>query len=288
MKLITISTLTLSLMLGSVSFAQNGGNQGPGGNFPPAPETRPQVPNFPQVEVPQEIIDLREEIAGIKEQLDVSRQAVIDALGDDPSREAVAVAMAAWHEANTETIDAMKALNDELRELIAENRPEEPRFEVPEEIQEKREDLRESRQLLAESRRQVILGLGENPADEDVAAALEAWKSENADSIEATKALSQEIRDWFRENRPPRPMRGRGDEVSQRRNDFQQNRQALRENRRALAEQMQDPNLTEEDRQALIESFREEQRDLLMQRKNLLRERRDAEAGAGGDRRPNG
>ena len=51
---------------------------------------------------------------------------------------------------------------------------------------------------------------------------------------------------------------------------------------------MQDPSLTPEERRTLMQQFRDEQKEVLQARRELLRQKRNAQAGAGGDRRPGG
>lgn len=252
---------------------------------------RPGGPPTPPFggEVPEEVQVLHSEIDALRDSLRTSRDAVIAALGEDPSREAIMAAVAAWETDNAATLEEVEALATELRALIQANRPEDVTPpEISDEALQAREELKTRRQALADSRRATILALGENPTDEAVRAAIEAWRTENADEISAVEALAAEIRDVFRGMRPDRagPQMDAG--MAARREGFRENARALKENRKALREQMQDPNLTPGERRTLLQQFREDQKEILQARREMLREKRAAEAGAGGDRRPGG
>lgn len=238
-------------------------------------------------EVLAEITALREEIVVIRQTLRESRDAILADLGDVTDEERLA-ALANWREDNAGTFDELRTLTDELRAIIQENRPDRPFIDIPEEILTKREELRNRRQALAESRRQVILNLGDDPTDEAVRSAMEAWRTENADELAAVQALATEIRDWFRENRPMRPHAFDTPRMLARRAAFRDNVQTMRQNRRELRNQMSNPDLTEEQRRELIQAFREEQRDLMRERQMLKRQERLDQGGVGGDRRPGG
>lgn len=240
-------------------------------------------------EVPEEVKDLHTQIDAIRDSLKTSREAAIASLGEDPTREAVIAAVAVWQTENAATIAEMEGLTAQLRTLIQENRPADPnRPEISEETLQAREALKSRREALADSRREAILGLGENPTDEAVRAAIEAWRTANADEIAAVEALAAELRDSFRGMRPDRPGMHQDAGMMARREGFKENAEAMRQNRQELRQQMQDPNLTPEERRALMQQFRDEQKDVLQARRELLRQKRTAESGAGGDRRPGG
>jgi hypothetical protein len=240
-------------------------------------------------DIPEEVQALHTEIDAIREALRLSRDAAIEALGEDPSREAVMAAVAAWHTENEATLAEMETLSTELRALIQENRPVDvDRPEISEEALQAREELKTRRDALADSRRAAILALGESPTDEAVRAAIEAWRTENADEIASVEALAAEIRQTFRGMRPERPGPRMDEGMMARREGFRENARELRQNRQALREQLQDPALTPEERRTLMQQFRDEQQEVLQARRELLREKRAAQAGAGGDRRPGG
>jgi len=279
MKRIIITLCSLGLIAGT-TFAQPGPGNGSPGNVPPGIE----VPDIDK-EIPSEILDLRAEIKAMRDDLRDSREEALEALGEDATIVEKRNAMEAWREANSDALGEVQELSQELRELIRDYRSEDPRFEIPDDIIEKREALREQRATLAESRKAAIDALGDEATDEEIRAAIEDWREENATAIAAARALADELRDWFRENRPPRP---RPAAVAQRRAEFRKNMQDIRENRRELRQSLQDPNLTEEEREQLIADFREQQREFIQERKALRRQQRLDQGGVGGDRRPGG
>ncbi len=265
------SGLLLTVVSASAQF------QGP----PPGP------PPF-RGEVPEEVQDLHTQIDAIRSSLKVSRKAAI-ALGEDPTREAVMAAVAAWHTDNEATLAEMETLTAQLRTLIQENRPGDTnRPAIPEETIQARDELKTRRDALADSRREAILALGESPTDEAVRAAIEAWRTANADEIASVEAMAAELRDSFRGMRPDRPGPHTDAGMVARREGFKENAEALRQNRQELRQQMQDPSLTPEERRTLMQQFRDEQKEVLQARRELLRQKRNAQAGAGGDRRPGG
>jgi hypothetical protein len=291
MKKLIITLCSFGLLLG-VAQAQPMGPNDPGFSGPPAdmpagpPEGRPQLP--PDFEMPEEVVALHEEVRMLRDAIRDSREAALAALGDDATVEERIVAMTLWREDNAASIEEMRALSQELWELIRENRPDGRWAEIPEVILALREELKDSRIALAESRRDAILALGENPTDEAVREAIDAWREANVDALADAQALAMELRDWFRENRPERPVRPNTPGMAQRRAEFRDNVAAMRQNRRELAGQMANPELTPEQRQELIQAFREDQRELLQERKALKRQERIDQGGVGGDRRPGG
>jgi hypothetical protein len=146
-------------------------------------------------------------------------------------------------------------------------------------------DLRRS---LADSRRAAILALGEDPTDEEVQAAIEAWRTANADVLTEVEDLSKELRDWFRANRPGRAAPSRSQGMADRAANFRENAKALRQNRQAMRNELGNPDLTPEQRRAMIQEFREEQRQILSEQKELRRQERLNQGVGGGDRRPEG
>lgn len=265
MKKLLITLLALGLGFGFTQAQQEGpggGSMDPSGEF----------------DVPEDIQVLRTELESLKAELKTSRDTLLDELeASEATREEKIVALAEWRTANEDKITAIQDLAEQLRDLVDEYRPD--RIEVPEWIQEKRTELRTLRQQLADSRRAAILAL-EDPTDAEIRAAIEAWRSENEAQIAATRALAEEIRTWFQENRPHRPPPGMSDGMVQRRGQFRQNIQEMRQ----LRTQLMDPNLSEED----YDRIREQQRLLLQERKELMRQKRIHEGDAGGDRRPQG
>ena len=285
MKKLFIPLISMGLLLGSVNAQMDGPGfgDGPAGQ---APVFDPPADIDP--EVLAEIMELRDAVQEIRTELRDSRKSVIEALGPDATREEKIAALAAWRDENADSHGELRALNEELRALIHENRPDRPEIEIPEEIIADREELKDRRIALAESRREAILALGEDPTDEAVREAIETWRTENADEVEAVRELAKGIRQWFKENRPGRDGRIMTPRMLQRRLAFRDNVREMRENRRELREQMQDPDLTDEERKDLMQEFRQKQRELMRERKQLKREERLNQGEGGGDRRPGG
>ena len=228
-------------------------------------------------EVPQEILDIRAEMDALKTALHASRDELLATLVDATDEERLA-ALAAWREEHAAEFQAIYELADQLRAAIHEYRPD-MHVEIPPDIQAKREQLREMRQTLAQSRQQAILAL-EDPTDEEIRAAVEAWKVQNQEQIAATQQLAQEIRNWFRENRPDRPPPDVTQSMLQRKLRFRENINEAQQ----LRLQMEGLDPDSEEHAAL----RQQLRSLLQERKQLMRNKRIGEGGAGGDRRPEG
>jgi len=228
-------------------------------------------------EVPQDILDIRAELASLREALHLDREALLATLVDATDEEKMA-ALSEWRAEHEADFLAIQDLAAQLRALVEEYRPD-MHFPIPEEIQAKRLQLREMHQNLAQSRRQAILAL-EDPTDEEIRATVEAWKAENAEAIAATKALSEEIRNWFRENRPHRPPPEVTREMTRRRARFKENSTEIRQ----IRHQME--GLDSESGE--YAQLQEQLRSLLHERKQLMRNKRTGEGGVGGDRRPGG
>mgnify|MGYP006301386907 CR=1 FL=1 len=290
MKKLIITLSSLGFLLLSAQ-----GQMGGPGSGPMDPSTDPQMgpggPNMPDnvaAGLPEEIQALRDELQILRESLMAERQAVIDALGEDASREEIIAAVVQWENANSDVLAEMRAQAEALREEVMANRPGFDRNPIPEDIIAQREDLNEQRRALAESRRDAILALGEDPTDEEVQDAIDQWRADNAEAIADVEVLAAELRDWFRSNRPGRVNAPDSPRMSQRAAAFRENAQAIRQNRQQLRNQLQNPDLTPEARRELMQQFRQEQRTILQERQELKRQERIDQAGAGGDRRPGG
>jgi hypothetical protein len=248
------------------------------------------MPEMPGFEIPEEVLALHAEVAALRDALRADRTAVIDSLGTDATRDDIKAALEAWHDSPEVVVqrDELNALTKDLRDIVKENRPERPVIEVPEEIEAKRVDLEASREALAASREAVVAALGEDATDEDVRAAIDAWREENSVEIDAAKALAEEIRNWFRDNRPERPDRpfapGKG--MKDRFKDFKENANAMRDAHMQFREDLKNPDLTPEQRREIIQQFKQDQQELLNERKQLKRQGRDDGDSVGGGRRP--
>lgn len=289
MKKLLITLCSFGLVLGLAQGQMGDGfGDGSGGMEGPMHNMPPPLPEDLDPEVYEAITTLHTEIVAMRQALAESRAAALAELDDDATREERIAALTLWREENASTIEDLHTLTEELRSIIAENRPDRPFVEIPEEILALRTELRERRVALAQSRREAILTLGEDPTDEEIRAAIEAWRTENADEIAAVRALSQEIRDWFRENRPHRQGAFDTPRMEQRRGEFRENVRAMHASRQELRNQLGNPDLTEEERHHLIQNFREQQRELMRERQMLKRQERIDQGGVGGDRRPGG
>lgn len=281
MKKLIITMTALGLLLGAAQ-----GQNGPGPGGPPA--DFPQGPPEFVADVPEEILTLRAEIKALRDELTASREALLKEIDETATREEKRAAIQQWNETHRASMANLRELSEELRAMIHENRPGGPPMDIPEDILDMRADLRDQRQALADSRRVALAAIGENPTDEDVRAAIEAWRAANADAIAEVQALADELRTWFQDNRPERPGRAFTPGMAERRADFRANLASMKENRMAFSEKMRDPNLDPEMRHALIQEFREQNRELMQERKALMRQQRIDQGGVGGDRRPGG
>ena len=152
-------------------------------------------------------------------------------------------------------------------------------WEIPGDILALREQLIVARQALKTSRDALIASLQEQGATQDeIRAAVEAWRVENAGEIETVRQMAMEIRQWFRENRPDRPFPEMTQEMMQRRSQFRENIMEVRQLRERL--RTCDPDSEE------CDQLRLQLREKLQERKTLMRNRRAGEGGVGGDRRP--
>lgn len=284
---LTLSILALStpLVFGQMQDGSGGMQDGSGPNGPR--EDRPRMG-----EMPEEVNELRTEFNDLREQLRDSRQAVIDELGEDATQEERLQALAQWREDNADLIENVQGVGDELRETIHAYRPDLPEVAVPQDVRDQRQELNNLRRDLNQSRSEAIAALGEDATDEEVQAAIEDWEADNAEQIEDMEALADELKTWFRENRPARGGRDsamgpqRRQEMQQRRQEFKQNLDTMRQERKALRDEISGSDLTPEERQAKIQEFRDDQRQLMEERKQLKREQRRSGGDTGGDRRP--
>lgn len=154
---------------------------------------------------------------------------------------------------------------------------------VPEDILALHEAMLAEREALRASRETAIEGLTD---EAEIRAALEDWRAENQEAIDDIRANAQQVRDWFRANRPERPGAGQTDGMRQRRLQFRANVAEMQLERHQLRLQLQDPDLTEEEREALIQAFRDENRET-MQRLRARKRQQRLEGDGGGDRRGN-
>lgn len=242
----------------------------------------------PAIPIPDDILALRSEMHALRSELEASRRATVDSLGSTPDRAAVIAALAEWRLTNADTIAEVEAMAAEIREIMADLRPDGlPVRPVPEFIAAQRTELIALRTELAESRAGVIAELGPNATVEDIRSAIAEWHIDNADAIAAMRALSQELANWMRSNRPVREDRaGPSAEVMERRQALQQDAQTLRRERQQLRQDL--ATATPEEREAIIRAFQQQQRELMQERRELRRLERLGGSGVGGDSRRGG
>lgn len=248
----------------------------------------PPAPDFTPVRPDPAIAELRATVAELQRAVADSRAVLMRSLYDATDAERQA-ALENWYTENAALLASLRVHQQELGDLLRDGVGRPLPIDVPDEIKAKQELLAESRELLHAARTDLLSSLGEDATDEEIRAALADWRAANQDAIDNVQALAAEIRDWFRAQRPEpamRPDRPVDPQLQERRAAFRENAQAIRENRRALADQMSDPDLTAEERQAIIEAFRAEQREIMQERVDMRRQAREARTGEGGDRRP--
>jgi len=135
--------------------------------------------------------------------------------------------------------------------------------------------------ILKQDRDALLAQLQEQGAtDEEVRAALMAWREEHAGDVGEIRELAQQIRNYFRENRPERPDPTVTQAMLNRRERFRINTQEIVQLRQQLRTMDPEDEACQELRQQLQQKLQE--------RKVMLRNKRTQEGGgAGGDRRGN-
>lgn len=275
-KLLSILT-GIALLSGGVAFAQGARH---GQDDIPRPE--PTRPIFDP-----DIAEMRASLAALQAELAAARRDLVASLEGIPVEER-REAMERFREENADLVAGIRDLAESIRDAAAEYRPERPeRPSVPEEIIATRQELAGLRSELARSRAAVLSGLDEDATREDIAEALAEWRAENAETIEKASDLQTIVDGWFAENRPAQrgPGRDVDPELAERRMNFRESARAMRENRAAAREQLRGASADE--REALMMQLREQQRELLQERRDLRRMER-MHRDPGGDRRPGG
>ncbi len=130
-------------------------------------EYRPGRPDVPAV--PNEILAARRELSVLRAELAESRAAALSDLGEDASAEDIAAALAAWREANKESIDEAADLQAEINDWFAENRSVRrgPPADVDPELAERRNAFRESAHAMREERAELRSKLRDAESVED-------------------------------------------------------------------------------------------------------------------------
>lgn len=295
MKKITLLSIGLGL-LASPIIAQTQGSYAPatGEPRPGQTEERPSDSMRPGIDsyIPEGLLNMRGDLQNLRSDIRESRQAVLSDLGLDATLEERHAAMTAWQSANADRIAEAEALAASIRANIMENRPgnrvDRPeRPNVPEDIAEKQAERSSLQGQLAEARSALIAELRAEGADaEAIGAAMAGWREDNADLIEQVQGLGQDIAAWAQAQRAERGGRPENAQMDQRRAEFAKNASDMREARASLGQQMRGP-MDPEERQALIEEFRQNQRELMEEQKELRRQQRIGGGDdLGGDRRP--
>ena len=147
-----------------------------------------------------------------------------------------------------------------LREF-REDRPRPIADNLPEELKEDIAAYRESKQALRAELRAALEGIEDA---EERQAAIEQFRVDNADAIEAQKTAAAEIREAIQEYREenPRPdVEGlpTREDVAERRERFREQRETRRDERREFLESLE--GLSEEERAAAIEARKAEIRE---------------------------
>lgn len=157
--------------------------------------------------------------------------------------------------------------------------------DVPDDVLQAFNDGKTEREALRVDRDAAIAALGEDPTDDAMRAALEQWRSENEDRIAEIRANAETVREYFRAQREERQQSGESDGMKRRRMQFREDVQVMREAQEQLRLQLQNEELSEEDREALVNAFREENRETMRKLKAIKRQQRLEQGDGGGDRR---
>ena len=165
------------------------------------------------------------------------------------------------------------------------DRPTRPAFvEGIETIQNERRAIQQD---LVSSREALLLELEASEAtEEEIREALDSWRSAHLEQFEQLQALQQQLMEHVQAARPDRQVRpGPDAEVQSRREEFRAVAAEIAERRRAAKDAL-DAAQTAEERRAILDGFREEQRERMDEQKELRRAERRGGEQAGGARRP--
>ena len=163
----------------------------------------------------------------------------------------------------------------------APDRPEIERAHLPDEVREQFAAYKAERNALRTELRERIAEAGAE-TDEERHAVVDAFREEFADQIAANRELGADIRAAIAEIRDGRDI---PDGVRDRVRQFRQDRADLQAERREFVASLE--GLTEEEREAAIQEFREDYRQRLHDLKEERRQLRDrVHENLDGDRRP--
>lgn len=236
--------------------------------------------------------ELQAQVEALQASIDAIHEAWIAEYypGSDATVEEIQAARTAFQEAYAEQIAANKELRIAvMTELRAEYRNQIDDSEWSDEAKALYQEYNDTKQTLAAAWTEIRATLGEDATREEIIAARELFREENAELIAQQKELAIQIRELVRESRGG-PLFERGplsDELMGMRQDVAAMRSQVRERRQLAREEMQ--GMTAEEREeyraALLEDLKDLHDDIKQRRRQLIEEVR---AGQDGDRRPGG
>jgi len=156
---------------------------------------------------------------------------------------------------------------------------------IPEDVLAAHEANAAEREALRAERQAVLDGLGAGATDDEIRAELEQWREANSVRIDAIRENAQLVREWFRAQRPDRPQLGDSDNMKRRRAQFREDVQSMRQSEHRLRLKLQDPDLSAEEREELVQAFRDENREVMQRLRARKRQQRLDQGSGGGDRR---
>jgi len=218
----------------------------------------PGRPPLPHPDMPPELKELFDEVQKGRETLQESRREAVEDLPADASRGERRAALAKWYRQHAEDLARQEQREWELREMqalyMAANTPEDR--VMPPEIQHKVEELRKVGRELLVARQEVLRQLGSMPSIREREQALERFRSEHQQQIEEIRERMADLKRWWQtEGSAWRGPRG----LAERREVFAEEAQRWREEREQLRRDLEAAQ-SEDERAALIQAFREEQR----------------------------
>jgi hypothetical protein len=132
--------------------------------------------------------------------------------------------------------------------------------EIPEEIKSAIEEHKSTDKKLKDDFKLKINELGKDASREDIKKLAEKFREDNAELIATQKELGKKIQNWFKDNKPERPKRPEpSEEVKEKIKAVHDKKKVLDVAKRELQEKLKESKgLTKEEKQALIEKFKEE------------------------------
>ena len=129
-----------------------------------------------------------------------------------------------------------------------------------EEIKSAIEEHKSTDKKLKDDFKLKINELGKDASREDIKKLAEKFREDNAELIATQKELGKKIQNWFKDNKPERPKRPEpSEEVKEKIKAVHDKKKVLDVAKRELQEKLKESkDLTKEEKQALIEKFKEE------------------------------